>query len=129
MTVEFVIIFPMLMGFLLLVFTASMFIATISEVQQLSFELARASLVFFDQPDVYPDFCQGLLAERLDVLADNFSRLEPGRIADVNCSIDPVSSLIEVSVDYDFEDDFLSRMGRLIGLELQSVTRRSILQV
>lgn len=126
-TVEFVILLPFMISFLGLVATASLYLALSSDVQQLAYEMARASL-----PDAESTTdtlaCDDLGTRWVTPLAANLPLLDPARVSDVACRLDPDTKILQVAVQYDTRGTLGSILGAAIGLEFDSFTRSSFVR-
>ncbi len=126
-TVEFVILLPFMMGLLGLIAAASLYLALASDVQQLSYELARASLPEAQATDTEAE-CDDLGARWVPTLAANLPMLDADRVLDVTCQRDPANDLLQVTVNYDTRGTLAAILGGLIGMEFHSFRRSSFIR-
>lgn len=126
-TVEFVILLPFMIGLLGLIASASLHLALSSDVQQLSYELARASLPEAQATDTDAE-CDDLGARWVPRLAANLPMLEADRVLAVTCLQDPDSELLQVTVSYDTRGTLAAILGGLVGMEFHSFRRSSFIR-
>lgn len=123
--VEFVVLLPFVIGLLGLISWASVSLAVASDVQQLAHELARSALPVADSET----WCDDIKSRMVLPLASNLPLLDPGRVHDVNCAIDPDTRLLTVDVSYDAQGTLGSFLGAVIGLHTDSFRRASFVQL
>lgn len=124
-TVEFVILFPLMMGLLLLIGSASLHFAISGDVQQLAHELARASLPFAGEEN----WCQRLRSEWMQPVSANLPMLSEWRVVDLSCDLDQSLHMARITVVYDADGTLAQIFGRMIGLTADGYTRHAFVQV
>lgn len=121
---EFAIILPALLMIFVLIASASVLLVTASEVQQVSFELTRGSVRYYEPGIAASDLCnkvQDTLAPSV-IKTGNF--LSPERFTDISCAFD-ASDALTVSVTYDLRNLPIVILGGFIGLQISEFTRTS----
>lgn len=127
-TVEFVIILPILLAILLLVVSGSLLFAAASDVQQLAHELARAGIwVFLDAQDDIPGRCTVLVQQSLESIVSGLPTIYTDAVRRVDCYID--QQMLRVEVEYDLSNNFGQFLGRVIGLNVDAFTRFSAIRL
>lgn len=131
-TVEFVIIFPLLLMLLLLIVFVSLLISTASDVQQLAHELSRQSLGRLTRSDPPADVClamagdaalmNGLLQQTLLLRAEQLT------VAPCPGMPDP-DGFVTVTVTYNFAGSLVQALGENFGLDIGIITRTSTLKL
>lgn len=124
-TVEFVILFPLLMALVLLIGSASLHLALSGDVQQLAHELARASLSFAGETD----WCQRLRTEWLHPVSENLPMLAETRVVGLTCALEPGQNMARITVVYDADGTLAHIFGRMIGLTTDGYVRHAFVQV
>jgi hypothetical protein len=123
-SVEFVIVLPVLLVFLLIYAAAAMHFAVSSDVQQLAHELARSALPYVGQED----WCSTVIQLWAEPLSVRLPLLDPARLGQIQCALDPQRNLAEVVVRYDTSGTPGSILGRLVGLNFDEMVRRSMVR-
>lgn len=123
-TVEFVIIFPVLILFLALIGFVSFLIAEQSEVQQVAFELARKGIALVGQ-NYTGDLCTKLASDYMPALIENSVTLTASKFQTLAaCPSQPSSSgVLTISVSYDLLGSGASAFGQMLGISLGDITR------
>ena len=127
-TVEFVIIFPILVLMLMLIVAVSLYIATASEVQQVAHELARESLRVVNGPG--GDICT-VLAGRLADFVQGTAFLNVDRFAPLGaCPGQPdANGMVTIAVTYDLVGSGLQGLGEYVGFNFGQIVRQSSIQL
>ena len=129
MTIEFVVLLPILVLLMVLVVFGSLALGAISDVQQLTNDLARFSLRHAANLGK-PTFCTDMIGVELPrLLASSVSGLDGDRVA-ASCVVRDVTGAlgrksIEVVVKYNFTGGALQQLGQGIGIDLGTITRRA----
>jgi len=123
--VEFVIVLPVLLALVLLIAASSLHFAVSTEVQQLAFELARASLPIAGSDG----WCDTLNAVATANFIPRFSLLEATRLEGVTCAFDSASGFASVVVNYDMSNTMASVLGRAVFLDLDAFSRSAWVQL
>jgi hypothetical protein len=127
-TVEFVIILPMLLGLLLLIVAVSLLFSAASDVQQLAHELARAGIWHFSTMSTnVADACAALQAASLSQIVESLPNLSAASVRDVTCALD--DDMLRVQVTYDLSQNFGQMLGRLIGMNIDAFVRSSAVRL
>lgn len=127
-TVEFVIIFPALVAFLLFIFATSIYIGTASDVQQLAQMLARASLSIVNGPEPIGDICARLGSEVLPNIIDQSTLLRIENVSfPASCPAQPSQDgTVTVSVIYDLTGSTLQAVSEMLGLDFVRIERSAV---
>jgi hypothetical protein len=124
---EFVVILPVFIMLFVLIASTSALVVTSSEVQQVSFELTRGSLRYYE-PGMSADALCEHVETRLapDVIA-SASFVHAEQFTDISCSMDDTDGapLVAVSVSYDLANNPALMLGEMVGLSVDSFTRSS----
>lgn len=121
---EFVIILPALLMIFTLIASGSMLLVTSAEVQQVSFELTRGSLRYYE-PGMQADaLCADLENELAPSVVKTGDFLQPSRFTNITCDLD-ANDALSVTVTYDMTDHPMNILGSYIGLEIAQFTRTS----
>lgn len=131
-TIEFVIIFPLILAFLFLIVFVSFLIATASDVQQLTHELARQTVGQMSRATPPADVCQALAndAVLMDVLIRQSVLLDPADLTVLPCPDAPdANGFITVQVTYNFAGSFIQSLGQTFGVDLGIITRISTVKL
>lgn len=127
-TVEFVILFPALVAFLLLIFATSIYIGTASDVQQLAQMLARASLPIVNGPEPIGDICARLGNDVLPTIIDQSPLLRMENVSfPASCPSQPSQdATITVTVTYDLTGSTLQALSEMLGLGFGRIERSAV---
>lgn len=127
-TVEFVILFPALLAFLLLIFATSIYIGTASDVQQLAQLLARASLPIVNGPEPVGDICARLGTEVLPAIIDQSPLLRFENVTfPLSCPDQPAEDgTVTVIVTYDLTGSTLQAVSEMLGLDFVRIERSAV---
>lgn len=121
---EFVIILPALLMIFALMASGSMLLVTSAEVQQVSFELTRGSLRYYE-PGIRSDaLCANVKNELAPSVVKTGSFLQPSWFTNITCNLD-ASNALSVTVTYDMSNHPLNILGSYVGLEISQFTRTS----
>lgn len=121
---EFVIILPALLMIFILIISGSMMLVTSAEVQQVSFELTRGSLRYYE-PGIQADaLCAVLQNDLAPSVVKTGDFLTPSRFTSITCDLDATQAL-SVTVTYDMTNHPMNILGRYIGLSIGQFTRTS----
>ncbi len=122
-TVEFVIIFPLLMMVIFLIVFVSLLLSTTSDVQQVASDLARKSLSQVGADDV-PDICVPLRQNVLPSLIEDALLLQADKLTLEPCPDQPdAGGFVTVTVTYNFAGSFVQSLGQSLGADLGIITR------
>ncbi|VDC21165.1 TadE/TadG family type IV pilus assembly protein [Pseudogemmobacter humi] len=131
-TVEFVIIFPLVLLLFFLIVFASMGISTASDVQQVAHELARQSIGRLSRSAPVEDVCQDLASDTalMNHLVDQSLLLNPAKLAVQPCPTMPTADgFVTVTVTYNFAGSLVQALGKNFGLNLGIITRSSTVKL
>ncbi|MPQ95995.1 TadE/TadG family type IV pilus assembly protein [Thioclava sp. JE_KL1] len=126
-TIEFVLVFPLILLMLALIAFVSFAIAAQSEVQQVAFELARFGMVLADNPSFSGDICSKLDADYLPRLIQNSVTLSAADFRPLSaCPNQPDSNgVFTVAVTYDMAGSFAETFSEFLGVRLGEITRQA----
>ncbi|MCB5408739.1 TadE/TadG family type IV pilus assembly protein [Pseudogemmobacter faecipullorum] len=127
-TVEFVIIFPLLLALLVLIVFVSMLISTASDVQQVAHELARQSVSRLSRSAPPADVCKAMASDQamIDQLLRQSVLLKSKDLKIQPCPTSPdAQGFVTVTVTYNFAGSFVQALGRNFGVDLGILTRVS----
>lgn len=128
-TAEFVIILPLLVAIFILIGSTSALFATATELQQISFELARMSVRYAEPGRDVAAVCADLMRNQSATAYQLGYYIDPEQVRAVTCTGDPVSRVLTVSIVYDLSGHFGATSGRMIGIDIESLTRTARLQL
>ena len=130
-TIEFLIWTPMLMYVGICMFVLSYYLATASEVQQVAHELARSSLTLANVSAVEGDLCTAMNSEVLPSVVSRMAIVHLTSFVPVQaCPTFPdANGFVTVSVTYDLSQSAIHSLGKMIGFDLNSMTRVSTVQM
>lgn len=128
-TTEFVLIFPLLVAFLMLIASTSALYATATELQQISFELARTSVRYAVEGREMATICADLMANHMATAYNLGNFISADYVRDITCNVNDVSRLLSVSVTYDMSNQFGAGSGWLLGIDVDSLTRTARLHL
>lgn len=124
-SVEFVVIFPLLLALLLAIVFISLLISTASDVQQVAHDLARASLRYIGRSDV-ADICAKLRSDVLPNLIDASILLKPSQFSLPNCPSQPdANGFVTVAVSYNYAGSTVQAVGNSLGVDIGVISRSS----
>lgn len=126
-TVEFVILFPVVILLMLITIYFSLMLAAVSDVQQIAHELARLALRYSSHTDATALCTAMKTAELPQLIAQSVSSLDAQKMQ-LTCTLTPDAVVsdtryLQVVVRYDFAGQTLADLGRSIGISIASVTR------
>lgn len=130
-TVEFVIIFPLLVALLFLIIFASLLISTASDVQQVAHELARDSLGRLSRGEAVEDLCTDMAsdADLMNRLVTESLLLNEEKLNVLPCPGEPgEDGIVTVTVRYDFAGSTVSALGQNLGVTIGTIERSSSVQ-
>lgn len=130
-TIEFVILFPLLVFFLMFIIAVSFYIGTASDLQQAAQSLARASIGILNGPDPVGDLCTRLRDEVLDTVVSQSPLLDATKISlPGTCADQPTASgQVTVTVTYNLLGSTLESIGRNVGMNFTQITRTGVVQL
>ena len=131
-TVEFVIIFPLVLAFLFLIVFVSFLISTASDVQQVAHELARQSIGQFSRATPPPDVCVALANDDalMNALVRQSVLLDAADLTVLPCPDAPdEGGFVTVKVTYNFAGSFVQSLGQSFGVDLGIITRVSTIKL
>lgn len=127
-TVEFVIIFPLVLLLLFLIIFTSLLIATASDVQQIAHELSRQSLGRMARNPSAPDICTEMSHDSVLMhgLTRNSLLIDPAKLVVRPCPEQPdTNGFVSISVSYNFAGSFVQALGQNFGVNLGIIHRGS----
>lgn len=124
-TVEFVVIFPVILLMLALIAFISLLIEAQSEVQQVAFELARFGMILATDPGWEGDICATLAADYLPQLIENSFSLSAANFLPLDaCPSQPAANgVLTIAVTYDLAGSAVSSFGDMLGVRIGEITR------
>lgn len=131
-TVEFVIIFPLLFLFLILIIFVSMMISTASDVQQLAHELSRQALGRLSSGATVADICLQMAADNtmMNKLIAQTVLVDASKLTVLPCPGQPSSDgYVTVTVTYNFAGSLVQALGQNVGVDLGLITRSSTIRL
>lgn len=129
-TVEFVVIFPLIILLVTLIVFSSLLLSAASDVQQIAHDLARASFAYVDASPPVADFCASLRSLVLPQLIGTTLTIQPAHLVLLPCPGMPdAAGYITITVTYDFAGSFIQSLGRNLGVELGQITRSAIIHI
>ena len=126
-TIEFVVVFPLILILLAFIAFVSFAISAQSEVQQVAFELARFGMIVADTPGFTGDICTKIGTEYLPQLIANSVTLNASDFhALAPCPNQPdANNVFTVSVTYDLAGSIANVFSEFIGVKLGEITRQA----
>lgn len=131
-TVEFVVIFPLLFLFLILIIFVSMMISTASDVQQLAHELSRQALARLNSGAVIADVCQQMAKDTalMTKLIAQTVLVDASKLTVLPCPGQPSSDgYITVKLTYNFAGSLVQALGQNLGVDLGVISRSSTVRL
>lgn len=131
-TLEFVVIFPLLFLFLILIIFVSMMISTASDVQQLAHELSRQALGRLSSGATIADVCQQMATDStlMNNLIAQTVLVDANKLAVLPCPGQPSSDgYITVKLTYNFAGSLVQALGQNLGVDLGVITRSSTVRL
>ncbi len=126
-TIEFVVIFPLILLLLGFIAFVSFAIAAQSEVQQVAFELTRFGMLLAQNPGFDGDICATLASDYAPRLIENTVTLSPENFTlPATCPGQPdASGVLTVSVTYDMVGSLADAFSQNLGITLGEITREA----
>jgi Flp pilus assembly protein TadG len=121
---EFVVVLPALLAVFILIATTSILLVTSSEVQQVSFELARGSVRYFEPGMQSAALCNSIKNDLAPSVVKTGDFLSEQRFSSIECNLDS-SDALTVTVTYDMKNHPMSGLADLIGINILQFTRTS----
>lgn len=131
-TIEFVIIFPLVLALLFLIVFVSFLISTASDVQQVAHELSRQSIGLLARAAPPADVCTALAndAVLMDFLTGQSVLLNAADLTVLPCPGAPdANGFVTVTVTYNFSGSFVQSLGQNFGVDLGIITRTSTIRL
>lgn len=127
-TVEFVIMFPLLVFFLLFIFATSLYIGTASDLQQAVQTLARSSIRVLSEGGSDVDLCAVLSSDVLPQVIDQSPLLNIERISfPASCTDQPAADGgISLTIEYNLAGSALKSIARSVGMDFGTITRSAV---
>jgi Flp pilus assembly protein TadG len=119
---EFVVVLPALLAVFILIASACVLLVTSSEVQQVSFELARGSVRYFEPGMQSEALCNSIKNDLAPSVVKTGDLLSEQRFSAIDCDLDS-SDALTVTVTYDMTNHPMSGLADLIGLNVLQFTR------
>lgn len=124
-SVEFVVVFPLLVLLLMLIVFVSLLISTASDVQQITHEMARASFKYLGDSSI-TNICAKLRSDVLPHMLENSALLSVDRFTLLDCPGQPdASGFITITARYDFAGSIVQSIGEMFNFDLGLITRSS----
>ncbi|MFE3836886.1 TadE/TadG family type IV pilus assembly protein [Pseudogemmobacter sonorensis] len=130
-TVEFVIVFPLVLALLFLIVFVSFLISTASDVQQVAHELARQSIGQLSRAEPPADVCKALAEDTvlMEMLTRQSLLLDRADLTVLPCPNAPdADGFVTVTVTYNFAGSFVQSLGQNFGVNMGIITRTSIVR-
>ena len=126
-TIEFVVIFPLILLILAFIAFVSFAIAAQSEVQQVAFELTRFGMLLAQDPGFDGDICTALASDYMPRLIENTVTLSAENFSTMGaCPGQPdASDVLTVSVTYDMVGSLANAFSGTLGITLGEITRQA----
>lgn len=130
-TIEFVILFPVLVFFLMFIVAVSFYIGTASDLQQAAQALARASIGILSGPEPVGDLCARLHADVLERVISQSPLLDAAKVTlPQTCADQPdAGGRVTVTLTYDLLGSALEGIGRNVGMIFTQITRTGVIQL
>ncbi|GHG93855.1 TadE/TadG family type IV pilus assembly protein [Pseudodonghicola xiamenensis] len=127
-TIEFVIIFPILVFFLLFIFATSLYIGTASDLQQAVQTLARASVGVLSEGGEEIDLCSVLSTDFLPTVIEQSPLLSLDRITfPTSCADQPGDDGgIHLTMEYSLAGSALKSVAQSVGMEFGTISRSAV---
>ncbi|MBV7393134.1 TadE family protein [Mameliella sediminis] len=100
-TVEFAILFPAFITFVIGCCWVGLFAVTVANVQQLTYEVARQTLQYRVAPRDDLDFCQHVGETVVPAIAKSFVAIDPSRITATECVPGNHPGWVQLTLHYD----------------------------
>lgn len=123
-SVEFVLILPAIISLFILFASGSILLVTSSQVQQVSFELTRGSLRYYEPGMPSATLCSALETELAPSVIKTGDFLSASRFKGIKCELDSADALT-VTVTYDMANHPIMALANLIGIDLSEMNRSS----
>ncbi|WP_102225786.1 TadE/TadG family type IV pilus assembly protein [Acidimangrovimonas sediminis] len=125
-TMEFVVLLPVIILLLAFIGFVSFAISAQSEVQQVAFELARFGLVLADDPKFSGDICSTLNTEYLPKLIANSVTLSSSGFSALQaCPGQPSGDVLTIDVTYNLASSYAQAFASDLGINLGEITREA----
>lgn len=126
-TIEFVVIFPLILLVLAFIAFVSFAVAAQSEVQQVAFELVRFGMLLANTSSFDGDICAKLNSDYLPQLIENSVTLSAsGFQALQNCPNQPdANGVFTVAVTYNMAGSLADVFSGFLGVHLGEITRQA----
>ncbi|MDQ2065353.1 TadE/TadG family type IV pilus assembly protein [Xinfangfangia sp. CPCC 101601] len=131
-TVEFVIIFPLMVLLLILIVFASLLVSTASDVQQFAHELSREALGRFGSGAAITDVCTQMANDSglMSRLLSQTLLVEPSKLTVLACPSQPsADGFVTVQVSYNFAGSLVQALGQNFGLDMGIISRSSTIRL
>ncbi|WP_189639014.1 TadE/TadG family type IV pilus assembly protein [Paramylibacter ulvae] len=128
-TVEFVVVLPSFLLFILGMIVTSLLIATISDVQQLASDMTRQSLTYVYDTPSEEQLCEKLEQNVQPMIASQLVFLNGENISDINCQLASDGRSSTVSVTYDLKNMVFMNFLSDLGWSKTTVTRQAVLML
>jgi len=128
-TVEFMILLPALLLFLIFIFVVSLYMGTASDVQQATQTLARASFRVVHSADEPADICAKLKEDMLNNVIEQTAFLKAEKVTfPATCADQPAEDgSVTITIAYDLAGSSLSSLSELVGLDFTHIERSAII--
>ncbi len=130
MTIEFLIMFPILLFFLFFILAVSYYLGTASDVQQAAQTLARSSIGVLSR-DADADVCATLTSDILPDVIEQSPLLELENVVfAASCTDQPAEDgSVTISLTYDLAGSTLQAFGRNAGFSFTQITRSASIRM
>lgn len=119
---EFVTVLPAVLAIFFLIVSTCVFLVTSSEVQHVSFELARGGVRYFEPGIPSATLFDSIKNELAPSVVKTGDLLSEKRFSAIECHLDS-SDALTVTVIYDMTDHPIGGVAGLIGLDVLQFTR------
>lgn len=127
-TIEFVIMFPLLVFFLLFIFATSLYIGTASDLQQAVQTLARSSIGILSEGGDDVDLCAVLDSDVLPAVIEQSPLLSLDRITfPASCTDQPAEDGgIYLTIEYNLAGSALKSIASSVGMDFGTISRSAV---
>jgi Flp pilus assembly protein TadG len=128
-SVEFMILLPALLLFVVFIFVVSLYLGTASDVQQAAQTLARAALPILNSGEENVDVCARLISSNMvQAVVDQTAFLSIDKLTfPTSCTDQPAADgSVSITLVYNLAGSTLSSLSNLVGLDFVQIERSAV---
>ncbi|MEQ9448000.1 MAG: pilus assembly protein [Rhodospirillaceae bacterium] len=126
-TVEFAILFPVIISLIIGACWLAIYAVAVGNVQQLTYEVARQTLHYRTAPRDAPDLCSHIGSVIVPRLAASFPVLDPARLSTAECVSHERGDWVSLTLRYDASGNGFAPIMKIVNNGGQAIVGRAVI--